>query len=35
MKHATLLHIDPSQVSDAIQNNAVYHTIYDVIAYWP
>ena len=33
MKYTTVLHIDPSQVSDAIQNNAVDYEIHDVIAY--
>ena len=33
MKYMTLLHTDPSQVSDAIQNNAVDRGMHDVIAY--
>ena len=33
MEYTTFLHIDPSQISDAIQNNAAYLGIHIVIAY--
>ena len=33
MKYTTLLHIHPRQVQAAIQSNAVYHGIHDVIAH--
>ena len=33
MEYATLLHIGPSEVSAAIQENAIDHGTHDVIAY--
>ena len=35
MEYTTLLLIHPSELSAAIQNNAIYHGIQDVIAYRP